>query len=31
VIVAGLVEVWSVKALAKEWAHEARTSWWWTT
>jgi hypothetical protein len=31
VIAAGIVEVWSVKALAKEWAHEARASWWWTT
>ena len=31
VIVAGIVEVWSVKALAKEWAYEARTAWWWTT
>lgn len=31
VIVSGLIEVWSVKALAKEWAYEARTSWWWTT
>lgn len=30
VIVAGLVEVWAVKALAREWAHEARTAWWWT-
>jgi hypothetical protein len=31
VIVAGIVEVWTVKALAKEWAYEARTSWWWTS
>jgi hypothetical protein len=31
VIVAGIVEIWSVKALAKEWASEARTCWWWTT
>jgi len=31
VIAAGIVEIWSVKALAKEWAYEARMSWWWTT
>ncbi len=29
-IVAGLVELWVIKALAREWAYEARTSWWWT-
>jgi hypothetical protein len=29
-IVAGLAEVWTVKALAREWVAEARTSWWWT-
>lgn len=30
VIVAVLVEVWTVKALAREWAYEARTAWWWS-
>lgn len=28
-LVAVLVEVWSVRALAAEWASEARSSWWW--
>jgi hypothetical protein len=31
VIVEGFVEIWSVKALTKEWAYEARTSCWCTT
>ena len=30
VLVAGLAEVWTVKALAGEWASEARSCWWWT-
>jgi hypothetical protein len=30
VVTAGLVEVWATQALAKEWAYEARTSWWWS-
>ncbi|MDQ2706292.1 MAG: hypothetical protein M3Z25_01000 [Actinomycetota bacterium] len=31
VIAAGLIELWTVKALAREWAYEARTAWWWTS
>lgn len=31
VIVAGLVEIWTLKALAREWAYEARTAWWWSS
>jgi len=30
IIGAGLVEIWAVKALVREWAYEARTSWWWS-
>ncbi len=30
-IVAGLIELWAITALAREWAYEARTSWWWTS
>lgn len=25
-----VVELWAVRQLAREWAHEARSSWWWT-
>lgn len=28
-LTAALVELWSVRALAAEWASEARSSWWW--
>ena len=28
-ICAVLVEVWATGALAREWAYEARSSWWW--
>jgi len=30
VIVAVLVELWAIRQLAKEWAYEARSSWWWS-
>lgn len=26
---AGLLEVWAVRQLGREWAYEARSSWWW--
>lgn len=25
-----LVELWAVRQLAREWAYEARSSWWWS-
>lgn len=31
VLGAGLAEIWTVRALAREWASEARSSWWWTS
>ena len=30
VIVGVLVELWAIRQLAKEWAYEARSSWWWS-
>jgi hypothetical protein len=30
IITAGLINVWAIRALAKEWAYEARSSWWWS-
>ena len=30
VIVAVLVELCAIRQLAKEWAYEARSSWWWS-
>ncbi len=30
VIAAVLVELWAIRQLAKEWASEARSSWWWS-
>jgi hypothetical protein len=27
---AALAEVWTLRQLAREWAYEAHTSWWWT-
>ena len=29
VIFAGLIDLWAAGALVKEWAYEARASWWW--
>jgi hypothetical protein len=29
-IVAVLVDLWAITALAREWAYEARSSWWWS-
>ena len=30
VVVAVLVELWAIRQLAREWAYEARSSWWWS-
>jgi hypothetical protein len=30
VAAAVLVELWAIRQLAREWAHEARSSWWWS-
>ena len=30
-IAAGLIEMWAFRQLAREWAWEARSSWWWST
>ena len=30
VVVAALVELWAIRQLAREWAWEARSSWWWS-
>jgi hypothetical protein len=30
VTTAALVELWAIRQLAKEWAYEARSSWWWS-
>ncbi|MDQ2709320.1 MAG: hypothetical protein M3Z25_17565 [Actinomycetota bacterium] len=29
-IAATLIDMWAIRALAREWSHEARSSWWWT-
>jgi hypothetical protein len=29
-VVAVLVDLWAITALAREWAYEARSSWWWS-
>jgi hypothetical protein len=26
---AGVLEVWAVRQLGREWSYEARSSWWW--
>jgi hypothetical protein len=30
VIGAGLLEVYAIRQLCREWAYEARSSWWWS-
>ena len=30
VTAAALVELWAIRQLVKEWAYEARSSWWWS-
>ena len=30
VIAAVLVELWAIRQLCREWAYEARSSWWWS-
>jgi hypothetical protein len=27
---AAIVELWAVRQLAREWAYEARSTWWWS-
>ncbi len=29
-VAAVLIELWAVRQLGREWASEARSSWWWT-
>lgn len=29
-IAGAVIELWAIRQLAREWAYEARSSWWWT-